>query len=275
VTRWPALAYEDRPWSSSTLNEAHLSVYERIRVSRPYQAAVPPLVAGLEVHLAPETLDLQEQAVAEIVRFDTQMANLPVPMPAILLRTESASSSQIEHLTSNARNIALAELGAGSKDNAALIVANSRAMLAALNAGDQVDAKTVLAVHQTLLGSSDPGGAGRWRDVQVWVGSSGRYPHGADFIPPHADRVPELIEDLQVPDHQIGVLEGVGRRPDEQRISKDVAHVARRHQRDDHQEHGQQGRRQADQAGDDLPAQVGAADAGRRLSPETRARVWT
>jgi Fic family protein len=195
VTRWPALAYEDRPWSS-TLNEAHLSVYERIRVSRPYQAAVPPLVAGLEVHLAPETLDLQEQAVAEIVRFDTQMANLPVPMPAILLRTESASSSQIEHLTSNARNIALAELGAGSKDNAALIVANSRAMLAALNAGDQVDAQIVLAVHQTLLGSSDPGGAGLWRDVQVWVGSSGRYPHGADFIPPHADRVPELIEDL-------------------------------------------------------------------------------
>jgi Fic family protein len=192
---WPALGYEARPWTS-TLNEGHLDVFQRIRMSRPYQAAVPPFIADVEARLSPQTLDLQEQAVSEVIRFDAEMASLPVPIPSILLRTESASSSQIEHLTSNARNIALAELGAGSKDNAELIVANTRAMRAALDAGDHVDGDTILAIHRSLLAASDPDVAGRWREEQVWVGSSSLSPHDADFVPPHADRVQELIEDL-------------------------------------------------------------------------------
>ena len=192
---WPALTYEQRPWTS-TINEGHLDVYQRIRMSRPYRVAVPPLIANLTARLSPETLDVQEQAVSEVIRFDAEVASLPVPMPAILLRTESASSSQIEHLTSNARNVALAELGAGSKENAALIVANTRAMRAALDAGDQVDGDTILAIHHSLLATSAPDAAGRWREEQVWVGSSSLSPHDADFVPPHAERVSGLIEDL-------------------------------------------------------------------------------
>ncbi len=59
----------------------------------------------------------------------------------------------VERLTSNARNVALAEMGAGWKDNAELIVANTRAMRAALDAGDQVDEDTILAIHRSRCGS--------------------------------------------------------------------------------------------------------------------------
>ena len=114
----------------------------------------------------------------------------------MLLRTESASSSQIEHLTSNARNLAMASLGVGGKQNAELVAANVRAMNAALAVGDDVTAETVLAVHRALLGASDPEVAGRWRTEQVWVGGSTVSPHGADFVPPHRDRVLDAIEDL-------------------------------------------------------------------------------
>ncbi len=171
-------------------------MWQRIRSARPYKAAVPPFIADLDPRLRPEALTAALDATNEVTRFDAEMAGLPVPMPAVLLRTESASSSQIEHLTSNARNIALAELGAPVKENAALIVANAHAMTTALHAGETVTPETILAIHASLLQAAEPEHAGRWRDQQVWIGASPISPHDADFVPPHADRVPELIDDL-------------------------------------------------------------------------------
>ena len=195
TTGWPPVAYEDRDWTS-TNNEGHLDVWQRIKTARPDKAAVPPFIAGLDPRLRPEALTAALEATNEVTRFDTEMAGLPVPMPAVLLRTESASSSQIEHLTSNARNIALAELGGPGKENASLVVANVHAMTAALNAGGAVTPDTILAIHAALFRTTEPDHAGTWRDQQVWIGASPISPHDAGFVPPHADRVPELIDDL-------------------------------------------------------------------------------
>ncbi len=51
----------------------------------------------------------------------------------MLLRSESAASSQIENLTASARAIAEAELEVSDLTNATLILANVRAMTAALD----------------------------------------------------------------------------------------------------------------------------------------------
>ncbi|ACZ32251.1 filamentation induced by cAMP protein Fic [Xylanimonas cellulosilytica DSM 15894] len=193
---WPTLDYEDRAWVS-TIDPGHLSVYERLRTSRPYRAAVVPRIADEAVRVGPAATEISEAATQDVVRFDEQMAALPVPMPAVLLRTESASSSQIEHLTTNTRNLAMASIGIDSKQNAELVAANVRAMTLAFEAGAQrVDAASLLAVHRALLGGSEPDVAGRWRTEQVWIGSHAAYPHGADFIPPHHERVPDAIDDL-------------------------------------------------------------------------------
>ncbi|ROS73610.1 Fic family protein [Cellulomonas sp. PhB143] len=194
--RWPALELEDREWVS-TIEPGHLSVFERTRIERPYRAAVVPEIAEASVRLAPETREIVEAATQDVVRFDEQMASLPVPMPAVLLRSESASSSQIEHLTTNARNLAMASIGVDSKQNAELVAANVRAMsLATAAGGDRVDVETILAVHRALMAESEPDVAGRWRAEQVWIGSHAAYPHGADFIPPHHERLPAAIDDL-------------------------------------------------------------------------------
>ena len=116
---------------------------------------MPPQIAAQPVGVSPDTLALASQADAEVARFDAEMAALPVLMPAVLLRTESASSSQIEHLTANARNIALAELGLPGTSNADLIVANTRAMRAALDSGDAVTAESILSIHRALLVADD------------------------------------------------------------------------------------------------------------------------
>ena len=192
---WPAIETERRDWVS-TLDPGLIDVWQRHRLDRPYEASVPPSIASMTVVLDHETTTVESEATAEIVRFDAELASLPVPMPAILLRTESASSSQIERLTSNARNIAIAELDLPSKQNAELVVANVRAMRRALEVGPSVSRQSMLDIHEVLLGHSEPDLVGAFRTEQVWIGGADISPHAADFVPPHAERVSELIDDL-------------------------------------------------------------------------------
>ena len=190
---WPVVTFESRPWLPT---DPHLDPWQRIRVSRPYRSAVVPQIADQIPHVSAPTAQAVEEATVDMVRFDAEMAVLPVPMPAVLLRTESASSSQIEHLTTSARNLALATLGQPARQNATLVAANAQAMTSALAGDDEVTATTILAVHRALLAASDPDAAGRWRTEQVWIGASSLSPHDADYVAPHHERVPAAIDDL-------------------------------------------------------------------------------
>lgn len=63
----------------------------------------------------------------------------------MLLRSESAASSNIENLTASARAVAEAEaLGSTGRRNAVLIVSNTEAMKAAVALADQIDEKAIL-----------------------------------------------------------------------------------------------------------------------------------
>ncbi len=192
---WPAVAYEELPWRSS-IDPSLVSRRVRERHSAPYSAALVPAIAAVELALPASTLALTEEASAEIARFDAEVGAELAPFAAILLRSESAASSMIENLTSGAKAIALAELGGVAKRNAAEIVANVRAMQAAVALADRLDEHTVLAMHEALMGHLHPEVAGRWREEQVWIGGDGYGPHGADFVPPHHTHVPAAIADL-------------------------------------------------------------------------------
>jgi len=197
TTSWPALATEERDWDITAI-EGHLDVFQRRRLARPYRAAVVPHVARATYVPSASAAELAADATAEVVRFDAEMAALPTPMPAILLRTESASSSRIENLTAGARAVALAELDAPASRNARLVAAGTRAMRAALADLGDVSAETILAAHRSLLDVDDPDIAGRFRTNQVWIGASSVSPHDADFVAPHAEHLPALIDDLVV-----------------------------------------------------------------------------
>jgi len=190
---WPAVEFEPYDWDSR--DDLPASRQDRLRARKPYHAAIPPPIADVRVVLPTEVLAAAEDACTEIARFDTLAAAEIVPFAAILLRSESAASSKIENLTASARAIAEAELGRGTR-NAALIVANERAMSAAISLADRLDGPAILNMHDALLSHSAPLIAGRWRERQVWIGGSDYSPHGAQFIPPHHDRVPAAIDDL-------------------------------------------------------------------------------
>ena len=148
------------------------------------------------VPIGAQTSALATEAATEIARFDAEFGASTMAFAPLLLRCESASSSQIERLTSSARAIALADLRRTGRNNADLIVRNVRAMQAALNLAERLDGDAILAMHRVLMDAYWPDIAGRWREQQVWIGGSRFGPHEADFIPPHHDRVPAAIADL-------------------------------------------------------------------------------
>lgn len=120
------------------------------------------------------------------------------PMSTILLRTESASSSQIEQLTTSARQLALAELDEVSGANAETVLGNVRAMEAAVRLAGELTVESVLAMHRELLLRQPllTDEAGRFRTEQVWIGPGEAGPRTAEFVPPHHSRVADGIADV-------------------------------------------------------------------------------
>jgi Fic family protein len=190
---WPAVEFEAHDWHSR--DDVPASRRSRLLARQPYHAAIPAAIADLPFAMPAAVLAAAEDASTEIARFDTEAGAEIAPFSAVLLRSESAASSKIENLTASARAIAEAELGHGSR-NAVLIVANERAMSAAIALADRLDGPAILDMHDALLRDSAPEIAGRWRDQQVWIGGGDHSPHAAQFVPPHHDRVPTAIEDL-------------------------------------------------------------------------------
>lgn len=167
----------------------------------PYAASVPPNIAGLALPLSPGTATEAAEAANALTRFDASMASAlgggeVSPLAAVLLRAESASSSQIEQITAGANALALASIGESDRPNAALVAANAAAMEKAIALSDRISAEAIVDVQAALLQGSDPARTGSFRSEPVWIGARGSSPHTASFVAPRADRVPGLIEDL-------------------------------------------------------------------------------
>jgi Fic family protein len=189
-----AVRYETLPWDTSPA-AAYVRAAQQQQGN--YEAAISATIADLTVNLPSDVLADAEDASREVTRFDTELGGEIAPFSSVLLRTESAASSNIENLTASTRAIAEAELpGAKTTTNAKVIVANTAAMVAAINLADNIDADAILAMHKALMRDIEPKSAGRWREEQVWIGGGAHGPRGAMFVPPHHTRVVAGIDDL-------------------------------------------------------------------------------
>ena len=193
---WPSVGDEERPWRSAQIEDVQRK--PSARNLGPYSASVPAFIAELDIPLNGDLPALIEETASELARFDTDVGHTTAPFGSVLLRAESAASSAIEHISSDAREIALAELGVQVSETAQLISGNSRAMQAALSSWESLDGDAILEIHRALLERSNPEIVGRWRDQPVWIGGGSRGPHFARFVPPHQDRVAALMDDLLV-----------------------------------------------------------------------------
>ena len=197
------VGHEEHSWLAE--NDGLSSRAQVAAGSGTYASTIPSMIAAFDPVLPADLAADAEEATAELARFDTYArvalgADSPAlgPMTSILLRTESASSSQIENLTVGAKQLALAEITQSNSANAQTVVANVRAMEAALALADRLDERAILAMHEALL-SGQRGWeqhAGRFREELVWVGTSSISPRGATHIAPQPEAVAPAITDL-------------------------------------------------------------------------------
>lgn len=199
-----AVSYEERPWGvDDTEGDFAMSRRARLKARGPYLAAVLPEIARRDFPLPADVEAEAADALMEIARFDAELSATSLgrdgefaPLAAVLLRTESASSSQIENVTAGAKALAMATIHEGAGSNAQMVAANVTAMRRAIDMADDLSESTILAAHGALMAGHEYAQPGRFREGQVWIGGSAPTPHTASFVPPHAGRVKPAMADL-------------------------------------------------------------------------------
>jgi Fic family protein len=204
-----AVDWETHPWDRDPDRGA--SRRARLAARGPYRAVIPGTIAEAKVELDAGVQAEAEDAIREIARFDAEITAAAArraagegegaptelaPLASVLLRTESASSSEIEGVTAGARALAMAAVDAKVGPNAELVTANVTAMRRAMELADDISLDAILSVHRALLDRHDYAAPGRLRDQQVWIGRNALSPHTASFVPPHHARIPDALNDL-------------------------------------------------------------------------------
>lgn len=200
--------YESHEWRVTA--PALYSERENQRQTGTYQSAILASFSDWEASLSNELLTDAENASLAVRSYDEAVAHrgAVAPMAAILLRTESTSSSQIEKITASAKQLAMAELadrgdlgdrGRARSVNAQTVVGNVRAMEAAGRLAGDLTVSNILDMHRALL-SLQPGmenEAGKLRQQLVWIGGADAAgPRNAAFVPPQHGAVPAALDDL-------------------------------------------------------------------------------
>jgi len=196
---WPACTTEERPWQPGNLEMVPRS--RRARINGSYVATVTPQIAEeASIELPGSLAAAVAEAEAAIARFDERVGSSLAGFTVIALRTEAATSSQIENLSAAPSSIAIAEYAAPSanprKPNAEPIAANVATLTTAMAGEGPLDADEVIEIQRVLMNDSWPRAIGGFRREQVWVGGDTYSPHGATHVAPHHDRIPAAVDDL-------------------------------------------------------------------------------
>lgn len=191
---WPKTEYETCSWKRDLDALALVPKSRRRKITPTYQAALPAHIATANLSVPSALAQRIGEVTLAAARFDMLQSTRGYDLPALLLRSESSSSSQIENLTSSVRNVALAELSESTPHNARLIAANVAAMRTALTQEGPISVSSLCEVHRVLMGGNEAWG--HIRTEQVWIGGTPYSPHGAAFVPPHARHVATYLEDL-------------------------------------------------------------------------------
>ncbi|MDR1236874.1 MAG: Fic family protein, partial [Propionibacteriaceae bacterium] len=199
----PAVGYEEHIWVAES--DGRSGRARRAAASGPYRSVVPARIRDYSPALPADVAADLEEAASALAQFGTYAASvlgssglMLAPMGAILLRTESSSSSQIEQLTVGARQLALAEISQSTSDNATTVIGNVRAMETALRIPVPITQESILAIHRALLShqSGWEAHAGHYREQLVWVGRSGLGPRAASHVAPQHQLIHDAMSDL-------------------------------------------------------------------------------
>lgn len=171
-----------------------------------YRAYVPEALADLEftlpASLTADLVDVEQSVRALNTDIEAPLVQVEA-MARFLLRAEAVASSNIEGLRINVRRLARSEAAAASgfevnDETARAVMGNIQALDNALAIAATKEAITVddlCDIHGALLRDTrDASWGGVVRETQNWIG--GPSPCRASFVPPPAEHVRRLLQDL-------------------------------------------------------------------------------
>jgi Fic family protein len=195
--QWPPHTTTKMPWTPSGQrgNRADRTL-DHIDVS------IPPPIATLDYDPTGTTARAHDNALIAVAKLEAGYGEHLAPLADFLLRSESVASSKIEHVDADWRAFAKAVAGARASDEARSQFAATQALAALTEAGHAgpITLDALLAAHRLLMAPDYYAAreGGLLRTVQNWIGGSDYTPIDAMYIPPPADRVPAMMEDLLV-----------------------------------------------------------------------------
>lgn len=178
------------------------------RMSGSYRPYHPDMIADASLSLSFEAVRACEQAALNLAEFDgaARYSSTAESLARILLRSEALSSSRIEGLEVNARRVleleALEELGVQHRMDSTEAevmgsIASMRTAIDEVSHKETIELDDILLMHRTLLqGTRLAEYGGMLRQTQNWIGGSWYHPLSAAYVPPAAELVKPLMEDV-------------------------------------------------------------------------------
>lgn len=196
MTIWPAHTTETRHY-----RQANRGGSRNDRTLSEIQVSIPPLIGKLIYQASPNLVSPLETAVADLREVDSGSASSLNTMASFLIRTDSIASSKIESIEASTEDFARAIAGSKANQSATLMAAGAAAigrMIESVGVSGRFTREAILEAHHTLLAQDEVEArfAGKFREVQNWLGGSNYSPYLADYIPPPPDLVEELMDDL-------------------------------------------------------------------------------
>lgn len=193
---WPPHSQVETPW-----RQAQRSGSRADRTLSTVVVSMPPAIAELQPVLRADLLVQVETAVQEIAELDRSHGRGLDALSVLLLRTESVASSKIESVEASVDDYARALHGVRSNSSAVSMVAATEALALLMDdvsTNGTITHAPILRAHATLM-QADPSEiayAGRFRDLQNWIGGSDHSPRGALYVPPPPETVADHVDDL-------------------------------------------------------------------------------
>lgn len=191
--QWPLHTTSTVPWRSTVRGPRPDRETTSIRVS------VPSRITAVQWSPDGTTATLLDRAGTALRELDAQHGPGLTALSGALDRTEAVASSRIEEERATLDEVARAVVGIRANPRATAMVRAGGAIdgLVAASGSGTITEASLLTAHRLLMRDDPVDGryAGRYRDVQNWIGG-GRTPRLARYVPPPPELVQPLMADL-------------------------------------------------------------------------------
>lgn len=171
------------------------------RLLREVTVALPPMIRDLDYAADRPLAAMVTASAGDLNHLDLVHGRTLRALNHMLLRTESVASSKIENLEADLTDYGRALLGARANATGVSVASATGALGRMIDDADstrEIRSEAILRAHKELFrrNPDEQHRAGRYREVQNWIGGSDYAPTNALYVPPPPETVRAYLEDL-------------------------------------------------------------------------------